>query len=90
MNTLGEIAVKESVDAKEKTFALLKKEAGCLDEKLLRKGPPVHPPKVLSPQRQWYLYEMIRPHIPIEADKESTAPKPEVSKPKAKIKKADA
>jgi len=88
-NTLGEIAVKESVDAEEKTFALLKKEAGHFNEKL-RKGPPVHPPKVLSPQRQWYLYEMIRPHISIEADKESTAPKPEVPKAKAKKKDSDA
>jgi len=48
VNTLGEITVKESVDSWEKTFALLKNEAGCFDEKL-RKGPPVHPPKVLSP-----------------------------------------
>jgi len=84
VNTLGEIAVKESVDAEEKTFSLLKNEADRFDEKL-RQGPPVHPPKVLSPQRQWYLYDMIRPHIPAEADKESTAPKPKVSKPKAKI-----
>jgi hypothetical protein len=79
MNTLGEVSVKESVDAEEKTFTLLKNEANGVDEKL-RKGPPVHPPKVLSPQRQWYLYDMIRPHIPDEKDKESTAPRPKVPK----------
>ncbi len=84
VNRLGEIFVKESVDAKEKKFVLLKKDVGEFDGKL-RKGPPVHPPNDLSPQRQWYLYEMIRPHIPNEADKESTAPKPEV--PKRKVKK---
>ena len=83
VDKFGEIAAKESVDAKEKKFVLLKKEAGGTEEKL-RKGPPAYPPRHLSPQRQWYLYEMIRPHIPIEADKESTAPKPAVPKPKVK------
>jgi hypothetical protein len=83
VDTPGAIAVKESVDAEEKTVALFKKGAERLDEKL-RKGPADYLPKVLSSQRQWYLYEMIRPHIPIEADKESTAPKPKVSKPKVK------
>ena len=48
------------------------------------KLPPVHPIKDLLPQRQWYLYDMIRPHIPTEADKESTAPKPNVAKLKSK------
>ncbi len=84
-NTPGEITVKESVDAKEKTCVLLKKGAGRFDNG----GPPVHPTKVLPPQRQWYLYDMIRPHIPTEADQESTAPKPKVPKPKAKIKQPD-
>ena len=88
-NALGEIAVKMSVDAKEETFALLKKKADRLDEKL-GKLPPVHPIKDLSPKRQWYLYDMIRPHIPTEADKESTAPKPNVAKHKAKKKQPDA
>lgn len=83
VNALGEIAVKESIDAKEETFSLLTKKAVRFDAKL-RKGPPVYPFNDLSPQRQWYLYDMIRPHIPTEADKESTAPKPKVVKPKAK------
>lgn len=85
VDKLGEIAVKESVDAKEEKIVLLKKETGGTEEKL-RRGPPTYPPMDLSPQRQWYLYEMIRPHIPIEADKECTAPKPEMPKPKAKKK----
>ena len=83
VNALGEIAVKESIDAKEESFALLKKKVDRFDEKL-RKGPSVYPLNELSPQRQWYLYDMIRPHIPTETDKESTAPKPKVAKPKAK------
>lgn len=83
VNVLGEISVKESVDAEERTFTLLKNEVNGIDEEL-HKGPQVHTPKVLSPQRQWYLYDMIRPHIPDETDKESTAPIPKVSKSKPK------
>lgn len=82
VNALGKIIVKESVDGKDKTFALLKNKTGHFNDKL-RKGPPACSPKALTPQRQWYLYDMIRVHIPTEADRESTAPKPKVSKPKA-------
>ena len=83
VNALGEIAVKESIDAREETFALHTKNVDRFDAKL-RKGPPIHPSNNLSPQRQWYLYDMIRPHIPTEADKDSTAPKPKMVKPKTK------
>ncbi len=83
VNALGKIAVKESIDAKEETFALLTKKVDRFDAKL-RKGPPLYPSNDLSPQRQWYLYDMIRPHIPTEVDKDSTAPKPKMAKPKAK------
>lgn len=89
-DTPGEITVKESVEADEKRFALLVKKGMARLDKRLLKGPPVHSPKVLSPRRQWYLYEMIRPHIPTDADRESTAPKPKVPKPKSKTKQADA
>lgn len=81
-NAIGEIYVKESAEAEEKSFNLLKHTVKSVDALKLGKGPLVHSPKVLSPKRQWYLYDMIRPHIPDEADKESTAPKPKGSRPK--------
>ncbi len=89
-DTPGEITVKESIDAEEKRFALLAKKEIERFDKGLMKGPPVHSPKVLSARRQWYLYEMIRPHIPIEEDRESTAPRPKMPKPESKIKQAEA
>lgn len=39
-------------------------------------------PDGLSAERQWYLYEQIRMHIPNEQDKDNTCPKPKMSKPK--------
>lgn len=81
-DTPGIITVKQSIDAKEETFCLLK-------DKSFRFGnEPKHPPSIrpqrLSAERQWYLYEAIRPHIPDEKDKDATAPKPRVPKPKRK------
>jgi hypothetical protein len=79
-HTPGTVTVKRSIDASEETFCLLK-------DKSFRFGTePKHPPSIkpprLSAQRQWYLYEAIRPHIPDEKDKDETAPKPTVPKPK--------
>ena len=42
--------------------------------------PSVIPPRGLSADRQWYLYEQIRPYCPDE-DKDTTCPKPTVPKP---------
>ena len=42
--------------------------------------PTVVPPRGLSAERQWYLYEQIRPFCPDE-DKDSVCPRPSVPKP---------
>jgi hypothetical protein len=39
-------------------------------------------PNGLSLERQWYLYDQIRSHIPGEKEKNATCPKPRVQKPK--------
>lgn len=56
----GEITVGESVDGKNKTFDLHKNETTQFKEELV-KGPHVLPRMTLSQQRQWYLYDNIRP-----------------------------
>jgi hypothetical protein len=81
----GEMNVKRSVDAEEETFFLLKKKTFKFDER--SEKPPCFTSKGLSAERQWYLYDKIRLHIPSEMDKDVTAPKPEVTKPKEKKKK---
>ena len=43
--------------------------------------PPIVAPKGLSAERQWYLYENIRPFCP-DSDKDITCPLPEVPNPK--------
>lgn len=85
LNRPGEIVIKESVDVREKTFSLLKNKPDRIEEKL-RGGPSLHPPKVFPAKRQWYLYDMIRPHIPSKTDREVTAPIPKVPRPKVKTK----
>lgn len=75
-NHPGLIFVKESVEAEEKAVTLLK-NAPAFGEKPI----PFYEEKTLPAKRQWYLYEMIRPHIPSDADKNATAPKPKVPKP---------
>jgi hypothetical protein len=81
-DTPGTITVKRSIDDKEETFCLLKDKSFRFGRK--PKQPPSIKPTRLSAQRQWYLYESIRPHIPNEIDRDATAPKPRVSKPKRK------
>ena len=76
-NLPGQIHVKQSVDSKEKAVTLLKQNAPSFGEQ----PPSVHGSKSLSAKRQWYLYEMIRPHIPSVADKDATVPKPKIHKP---------
>jgi hypothetical protein len=78
----GKINVKCSVDAEEEIFFLLKEKTFQFDE---RSGKPsCFTSKGLSAERQWYLYDKIRLHIPTETDKDATAPKPKVTKPKEK------
>lgn len=78
-NNPGKIIVKESIDAKEETYSLLKKNNFKFDKKtgepscLISQG--------LSAKRQWYLYDSIRQHIPNEKDQNITAPKPQIPRP---------
>ncbi len=81
-DTPGKINVKRSVDAEEETLFLLKKKSFQFDER--QEKPPCFTSKGLSAERQWYLYDKIRLHIPLEMDKDATAPKPKVTKPKVK------
>lgn len=84
-NAPGKINVKCSVDAEEETFFLLKKKTFQFDER--SEKPQCFTSKGLSAERQWYLYDKIRSHIPSEMDKDTTAPKPKVTKPKKNKKK---
>ncbi len=72
----GIVLVKETVDGEEREINIIKgtfpysrkKRPKCLPKKLKPHG--------LSSDRQKYLYEQIRPHIPSEEDKNATCPKP--------------
>jgi len=78
----GKVVVKQYADTEEKTISLLK------DKKLPFRGdidsPEIFSAKGLTAKRQWYLYDAIRSHIPNAADKDATAPKPKVPRPKDK------
>lgn len=81
----GSIILKERVDSEGKSFKLLKNQ---VDFKSSRIYPPVClTPPSLSLERQWYLYEQIRMHIPSAIDQDITCPKPTFPKPKASDKK---
>jgi hypothetical protein len=81
-NDRGVIFLKEEVDSDETKFKLLKKEFCCDFENQPKGIPQQLIPSVLSPERQWYLYDKIRIHIPNEIDKDDTCPKPKIAKPK--------
>jgi len=77
----GVVTARRYVDSELETFELLKKTAdysALLDRSIL---PKEVTPAGLSPERQWYLYDKIRGHIPDSADKDSTAPLPAVARP---------
>lgn len=79
------VIAKRYIDSEQETFELLKKTA---DYSTLLDG-SIHPEEVisagLSPERQWYLYDKIREHIPNLADKDATAPLPAVERPTKKL-----
>ena len=72
----GFIFIKEHSDTAEVKFSMLK-EPWSPDKDDL---PEVIPPRGLSAERQWYLYEQIRPFCPDE-DKDTTCLMPTVPKP---------
>lgn len=85
----GIIIVKKNIDSKDEKIDLTKgKNFVDLKEKTLYPETILHSTG-LSAERQWYLYDHIREHIPSENDKNKTCPQPICEKPKAETKKAD-
>ena len=72
----GMVFVKEHADSAEVQFNLLKHPWSPRSEDL----PDTISPQGLSAERQWYLYEQIRPFCPEEA-KDLTCPRPRCAKP---------
>ena len=75
-NTRGEIHMKESFNSTSITTNLLKSTNRIIPSNL----PPQIFPKGLSAERQWYLYQKIRPFCRIEC-RDKTCPLPEVPQP---------
>ena len=72
----GVVFCKEHSDLPEEEFDILKHDWSPEKDDL----PDIITPRGLSADRQWYLYEQIRPYCPDE-DKDTTCPKPRVPKP---------
>jgi hypothetical protein len=79
----GTVKLKQDIDAKEITINLINTDGFPYNAE---NKPPKLPsrlmPKGLSLERQWYLYDQIRMHIPDGQDKDKTCPKPTEKKPK--------
>jgi len=73
-NNPGEVIVKEELKGKEIRFNLLKNNKALKEIK--SDYPITINPTGLSIERQWYLYDKIREHIPNEIDKNVTCPLP--------------
>ena len=81
-NKPGVVFLKKTIDSDEVEVQLLiKKEVPFGKNRAFRYPPKIYP-KGLSLERQWYLHDQIRMHIPDERDKDMTCPKPKQSKPK--------
>lgn len=78
------LILKEKIDSQEIIVNLLKKEFDVNGEGLFIGQPERLMPLGLSAERQWYLYDQIRMHIPDEIDKDATCPKPKIEKPASK------
>ncbi len=78
------IIVKEHKDSKELKVNLTKKKFPFTKLNLPKRLPKQIFPEGLTLERQWYLYDKIRCHIPLEKDKNETCPKPK--SPKLNIK----
>lgn len=79
-NKLGIVFIKKTTNGEESEVCLQKREIPFGKNKTFRL-PSKIAPKGLSLERQWYLYEQIRTHIPDEVDKNMTCPKPKKPKP---------
>ena len=80
-NNPGIVFLKPLIDGDETEAQLLKREVPFGKGRAFRL-PSKIVPSGLSLDRQWYLYEQIRIHIPYESDKDRTCPKPKKPKPK--------
>jgi hypothetical protein len=79
------IIVKEHKDSKELRINLTKKKFLFTKLKPPKRLPKQIFPEGLSLERQWYLYDKIRCHVPLEKDKNETCPKPKSPKLNIKI-----
>lgn len=80
-NKPGIVSLKKSVDGDETEIQILKRDVPFGKNRAFRLPSKISP-KGLSLERQGYLYEQIRMHIPDEQDKDTTCPKPTKPKPK--------
>lgn len=80
-NKPGIVILKRAIDGDETKVQLLKRDVPFGKNRAFRLPSKIIP-KGLSLERQWYLYEQIRIHIPQEQDKDMTCPKPIKPKPK--------
>jgi len=80
-NQPGVVFLKKTIDGDYTKALLVKREVPFGKNKSFRL-PSKIVSKGLSLERQWYLYEQIRIHIPDKQDKDMTCPKPKKTKPK--------
>lgn len=81
-NKLGIVFIKKTINGEESEVRLQKVEVPFANKGKPFQLPAKITPKGLSLERQWYLYEQIRIHIPDEINKDMTCPKPKKPKPK--------
>lgn len=82
LDSNGGLKVRKTIDSKDENIFFQKKEFSGDPEKHFVGIPNELIPQGLSPERQWYLYDQIRMHIPDIRDQDATCPKPSVAKPK--------
>lgn len=79
----GVVTIKTAIDSEAFEFKLLKRDVPFGKNRNFRL-PSKHEPQGLSIEREWYLYDQIRMHIPNQKDKDLTCKKPNKPKPKKK------
>lgn len=80
-NKPGVVLLKKAINFDATEVCLQKREVPFGSSRAFRYTVKIFP-KGLSLERQWYLYDQIRKHIPHEINKDSTCPKPKKPKPK--------
>ena len=77
----GVVIAKQYVDSKAESFDLLKTNKSRSGLRSKSNAPLELKPEGLSSEREWYLYNHIREHIPDLVDKNLTAPLATVKRP---------